>query len=51
MIEQIFNGPTISSFVEAMVLVTVRSKYSNFMPKVLETDGGIDDQSFCPTNA
>lgn len=51
MIEQIFSRPTISSFVETMVLVTVRSEDSDFMPKGLKTDGGIDNQAFCTTDA
>jgi hypothetical protein len=46
------NGktPTISGFIEAMILVAIRCQDCDFVAARLQSHGGIDDQAFGASN-
>jgi hypothetical protein len=42
---------TISCFIKAVAGITVRCKYYNLMTKILQSHGGVDDETLCAANA
>jgi hypothetical protein len=44
-------GPTIPSFLKAVVWVAMRGENGHLVASLLQSDSGINDQSLCPSDA